>query len=633
MLLPLRSEDESVADAARRLAPFGLCALVAFALLPLSGGVDVRWGEVAISAALTVVLGVTALRWPRVSTERYVDLVALVMLVAIMLLRDGAGGGRGGYGVVVIMPVLWVALYGSRAQLWRVLVLVALAYSLPLAVIGGERYPSTAWRTVPLTVLTSAIVGVVVQELLARERATRVRLQAEHDRSAAILGAMHEGFAVTRDGAIVDVNDALCELTGFTREQLVGARIPFPFWPEELTSQIEDQRLRIRNDDGGVFEATFQRADGTRFEAETTAVPIVDAGDGSAAFLKTIRDITTRKRAERATRERSEQLAALATITREVAYASPGQARETICELALTITSASSATIWEPGEDDWLLSTCSLGELRPSARADADATQEGASRALRTSAAVFLPTTSGAMHFQPILEEGRAIGVLGLAWAIPLAALAETEAQLIALLAHEASLAIVKAAAHAELERLVQTDPLTGLPNRRSFESTHRREIAAAQRNGRPLTLAILDLDHFKAYNDTHGHPAGDALLRTVSDNWTGRLRATDVLARWGGEEFCLLLPGCDVRGACALIDALRPEVPHAQTFSAGVTAWESGMTAEQLIARADEALYAAKRDGRNRTATAATTLASAPPGGPPAPSSAGERGASGAAA
>jgi diguanylate cyclase (GGDEF)-like protein len=159
--------------------------------------------------------------------------------------------------------------------------------------------------------------------------------------------------------------------------------------------------------------------------------------------------------------------------------------------------------------------------------------------------------------------------------------------------------------AHAELERLVRTDPLTGLANRRALEETYVREAAAAQRGSAPLTLALIDLDHFKRFNDAHGHPAGDALLRAVSDNWTSRLRGTDVLARWGGEEFCLLLPGCDAERACLLVQQLRDGVPHGQTFSAGVAVWEPGTTRELLLAQADAALYRAKRDGRNRTAVA----------------------------
>jgi diguanylate cyclase (GGDEF)-like protein/PAS domain S-box-containing protein len=579
MLVPQRTDDDGVRTAAQRLAPFALCGLVAFAIVPLSGGIDVRWVEVGIAFLITVALGVAALLRPRLTEPPAAEAGALIALAAIALLRDATGGARGGYGVTVVVPVLWVALYGTRAQLWRVLFAVALVFVVPLLTIGAPRYPATAWRTAPLTLLACTLVGVVVQELLARQR-------SESDRSAAILSSMREGWALTRDGTIVDANPALSELTGFTREQLVGARTPFPFWPPDLMDEIERLRQRIRSEHGGTFEATFQRADGSRFVAEVTAVPVPQPEDGPTVFLNTMRDVTERRETERAMEERGEQLAQLATVTRVVAHASPDDARETVCELALRITSATTATIRQLDETD-----------DPDAR-----------RAIDSRTAVFLPTGphgADAELFQPIIDEGRAIGVLALTWTTPKQALDASERHLLELLANEAAVALVKATAHAELERLVRTDPLTGLPNRRALEEHQERELAAARRSGRPLTFAIIDLDRFKIYNDTHGHPAGDALLRTAAARWSERLRATDVLARWGGEEFCLLLPGCDEDDACALIEQLRPVVPAGQTFSAGVAAWTPGVSAEQLVVQADAALYRAKRDGRNRTATA----------------------------
>ncbi|MDO8189010.1 diguanylate cyclase [Conexibacter sp. JD483] len=586
MLVPQRTDASDVRIAARRLAPFALCGLVAFALVPFSGAIAVRWPEVAIAFAITSLLGVLALLKPSLTEPRHADAGALVALVAIALLRDGTGGARGGYGITVMVPVLWVALYGTRPQLWRLLFAVALMFTVPLVAIGEPRYAATGWRSVPLTLLASTLVGVVVQELLARERQSSDLVQAEHARSTAILSSMREGFALTRDGVIVDVNPALTALTGFTRDELIGARTPFPFWPLDQMAALQRVRAQIKAERGGTFETTFRRADGSRFVAEVTAVPVPQPDDGSTVFLNTMRDVTERRAAEQAMEERGEQLAQLATVTRVIAHANPDDARETVCGLALRISNATTAQIRQLDETD-----------DPDAR-----------RAIDTRTAVFLPTGphgADAELFQPILDEGRAIGVLALTWTTRKQALDASETHLLELLANEAAVALVKASAHAELERLVRTDPLTGLPNRRALEEHHERELAAAARSGRPLCLAIIDLDRFKDYNDTYGHPAGDALLRAAAAGWSARLRATDVLARWGGEEFCLLLPGCDEAGACALIEQLRPVVPQGQTFSAGVALWTPGVGAEQLIAQADAALYRAKRDGRNRTATA----------------------------
>ncbi|HEX7156708.1 MAG TPA: GGDEF domain-containing protein [Burkholderiaceae bacterium] len=155
------------------------------------------------------------------------------------------------------------------------------------------------------------------------------------------------------------------------------------------------------------------------------------------------------------------------------------------------------------------------------------------------------------------------------------------------------------------LGRLVFTDPLTGLTNRRGLDDGLPVELARAKRIGSPLTAVMLDLDFFKRYNARHGHAGGDALLRGAAQGWRKQLRPTDVLARYGGEEFTLVLPGCDVDQACSLIDRLRPLMPDRQTFSAGVAMWNRNESGAELLRRADDALLHAKRTGRNRTVVA----------------------------
>lgn len=153
----------------------------------------------------------------------------------------------------------------------------------------------------------------------------------------------------------------------------------------------------------------------------------------------------------------------------------------------------------------------------------------------------------------------------------------------------------------AELEVLATTDPLTGLPNRRSWDHELDREIARARRHGDPLTLALLDLDRFKAFNDTHGHAAGDALLTDAAAAWRAVLRETDVLARFGGDEFALALPECGEERATEALERLAAATPAGQSVSVGLATWVPGEDAEALCARADGALYAAKQAGRGR--------------------------------
>jgi diguanylate cyclase (GGDEF)-like protein len=159
------------------------------------------------------------------------------------------------------------------------------------------------------------------------------------------------------------------------------------------------------------------------------------------------------------------------------------------------------------------------------------------------------------------------------------------------------------------MSHLAQEDALTGIANRRTLDEALPVEFARARRGALPLSLVMLDLDHFKRYNDRRGHAAGDALLRGASQAWLKQLRPTDLLARYGGEEFTLVLPACDADQAAQLVDRLRPLMPDRQTFSAGIAVWDGSETTTELVQRADKALLLAKKGGRNRTMIAGREL------------------------
>lgn len=152
------------------------------------------------------------------------------------------------------------------------------------------------------------------------------------------------------------------------------------------------------------------------------------------------------------------------------------------------------------------------------------------------------------------------------------------------------------------LARLSKTDPLTGAANRRHLEDRLAAEMTRAERSRAPLSLAFLDLDHFKAFNDTYGHTAGDALLQELVTLWQDKLRLNDVLARFGGEEFVIVFPDTDSAQALTVLERLRQLVPYQQTCSAGLAIYHPGESQDALLQRADQALYEAKANGRNRT-------------------------------
>jgi diguanylate cyclase (GGDEF)-like protein len=171
----------------------------------------------------------------------------------------------------------------------------------------------------------------------------------------------------------------------------------------------------------------------------------------------------------------------------------------------------------------------------------------------------------------------------------------------------------VEANYHEEIYRLVTVDGLTQVANRRHFDDVLAGEVARAEREGAPLSLILLDLDHFKRTNDTFGHVVGDAVLRQVASVLAPVVEGRGVLARTGGEEFGVIAPELGIKATASFAEELRVAVasmdfaadePIPCTVSLGVAQWAANEAAEALYERADQALYRAKQGGRNQVAT-----------------------------
>lgn len=167
-----------------------------------------------------------------------------------------------------------------------------------------------------------------------------------------------------------------------------------------------------------------------------------------------------------------------------------------------------------------------------------------------------------------------------------------------------------------DARREAMSDSLTGLNNRRSFDEQLRRSAEDSKNDQTPLSLLMLDIDHFKSFNDTHGHQLGDEVLRLVARCLTECTKGRDVAARYGGEEFAIILPETDIEGAIAIAEQVRETVNSKRivrkssgeslggvTLSGGAAQFVDGESLEELIERADSGLYKAKNDGRNRIA------------------------------
>lgn len=318
---------------------------------------------------------------------------------------------------------------------------------------------------------------------------------------------------------------------------------------------------------------------------------------------------------------RAANLEAVGEVARHLATQSdPRAVGWAICSAALRATEAEAAVLWRPtpaGSE--LTATAAAGVNAEGVRLPFVTPSSGAIQAF-TSAEHRFDTlddgpaaqelapkfSAGAALWQPVLkEEGAAVGVLAVYWNEAREEVGDETLRAVRLLALEAAIAIERGELLGRLELAARTDDLTGLLNRRAWDSELGREMSRAERLSLPLCVAVLDLDRFKQYNDQHGHQAGDRFLKQVSGTWSGALRNTDILARHGGEEFALAMPGIALEEAGKMLDRLREMLPQGQTCSAGVCLWDGSESAEKLLARADAALYDAKAAGRDQVIAA----------------------------
>jgi diguanylate cyclase (GGDEF)-like protein len=214
----------------------------------------------------------------------------------------------------------------------------------------------------------------------------------------------------------------------------------------------------------------------------------------------------------------------------------------------------------------------------------------------------------------PLLHEGHVIGVLALS-KLGVNQFDENALRLLEIIGAQTAIALDRCRLYEELRTQAVTDELTGLFNRRWFDTRLIEERSRSIRNHHPLAALMMDIDDFKGINDTHGHACGDEVLRGLGKLIRSEVRAEDIVARYGGEEFCLLLPEVHVDGAAAVADRLRGLIA-ASTFvdgqavainvSIGIALLEPGDRAAEIVSRADRAMYEAKRSGGNNVCVAA---------------------------
>jgi diguanylate cyclase (GGDEF)-like protein len=468
---------QSVRVFARQQAPFAAAAALGW--IAMLVGTSLHWGQYALSVGLLAIAlaipfaGAAGGRLKRAP----VVIGSLVLLIALALLRNSAGGSTSGVSVLALIPVFYTALNTqSRRQLVVILAGVALFYLAPMLLIGPPAYPHTQYRSALLTVAVSSIIGLATQRLVGA-----ARFQAGEARR---------------------------------REHML----------ERVTAAVH-----------GLFDSSQPRVD--------------------------------------------------------------------VCEAAREISGATAALLYEPDSGSELLrctAAAGIGGAAPVGKS-AGSRSGAAYDAMRSGLPALVRSDTRTTLYQPLRKGDVPLGVLVIFWPEDVVA-GDPKATVSALLAHEAAAVITRADVVDDLYDAAQTDALTGLPNRRAWDSHLKRSLAGDRR----IAIAMLDFDHFKAFNDSYGHPAGDRLLKEAAAAWRDQLRDGDLLARVGGEEFALILVDCDIETATDVIERLRASMPQGRTCSAGLAVRAAGESAEAIITRADRALYRAKADGRNRVALAA---------------------------
>lgn len=490
-------------------------------------------------------------------------------------------------------------------------------------------------KAVAVGVRAALLAGVA--GLMARRPARRradVTGALTEARFRALFEASPVGIGLSDErGVFVAVNPAMCRLFGRPAEELLGrSAAPFHHPDDRHVHAASAQLITAAEDGVGRVQKRYVRPDGTVRTAWLTLTHITGP-DGRPWTLAHVQDVTERVAAEQALRESQETVLAVARLVRRIR--SGVDVRGTILEAVRALGGASSAHLVEyedacgspgartgegPAAASSLVVTASVGVDMTGMRTPIDATSVYV-EVVRSGRPLFLAdpaadplfagdllAASGARSVlvHPVQSGDATLGVLVVAWDERIDSVSDQRAATVDLLADETALALDNEALLRRLERTAATDALTGLPNRRSWEADLPALIASARRTGAPLSIAVADLDHFKVYNDTFGHQAGDDLLRRFAAVCTEVLREPDVVARWGGEEFVIALPACPEAHAQRVLDRLRAAVPEGQTCSIGLAVWDGVESPDALLARADAALYRAKALGRDTVASAA---------------------------
>lgn len=444
-------------------------------------------------------------------------------------------------------------------------------------------------------------------------------LIADQDRlrtQAAALEATADGVVITdAAGRIEWANPAFCTLSGYRLDELVGKSTSLLRSGVHSDTFYADLWQTIQRGETWRGEIVNRKKDGNLYTEQQTITPVADHTGEISQFVAIKQDVTDRKQSE----YRLQQQLRQAEVLNRVA---------TLANKAHEIVAFTDAVLETIGAELFLDRTFALVQLTDGR----DALARGwgypteklvpptiATSVMSSNRTLELPLEHAAPHssLSPGMQSGIALpmraqrfqGALVLESRRPMS-FDELGRRFLNTLARQVTNAIERLLLFDEVQALAATDPLTGIFNRRRFQELGERELARSKRSGRPLSAVLIDVDHFKDINDSHGHEIGDQALERLSETLVGGLRATDVIGRLGGEEFAILMPETEAEEAREVADRLLERVSNivfpgvdglTMTITAGIAQFTQPEVLSGLIRRADQAMYQAKDLGRNR--------------------------------
>jgi len=460
-----------------------------------------------------------------------------------------------------------------------------------------------------------------VQDVTERKRTERSLRDAEELLALAFDHSPLGMTLSTPDRGLVRLNRAFADMLGYSVQELMANQHPTRYThPDDHAADRDHVRALVDGEEHyAQWDKRYIHANGHSVWARVS-LSVLRHPDGSPRHLVSqIEDISERRQheaEERALRDVAELVAAGAEPA-IVFGAIAGQVRElfdvqasAVVRFDVTVNtgvilgaSASDSADLVGTTFDLQSATATAGVFRSGHPSRVDALTLSAGDPMSQTVQRFGLTGSVAA---PIQVAGELWGAVAAASEQHIAAGAELRLERFA---HLASLAITNLETLETLEHRAATDPLTGIANHRTFHDRLRSEVERARRHGRDLSVVLLDLDHFKAINDTHGHQIGDRILRQVAQRLADEARDGELVARIGGEEFAWVIPESDQHGAYAAAERVRRAIETTPlagvgtvTLSAGVCSTRHAGDAPQLMRNADRALYSAKEHGRNNT-------------------------------